>query len=121
MGNRCDERALSMRIMTGARPRTTHWGERTLASASSSVVWRHPPALFQIGTAAGETDGSLLERFQRGPADDAEAAFALLVNRHGPMVLRVCRRMIGDRHEAEDAAQATFFVLARRGQSIRRT
>jgi RNA polymerase sigma factor (sigma-70 family) len=92
-----------------------------LASASSSIVWRHLTTLFQVGTAAGVTDGSLLERFWNGPADDAEAAFAVLVDRHGPMVLQLCRRILGDRHDAEDAAQATFLVLARQARSIRRT
>ena len=45
----------------------------------------------------------------------------MLVERHGPMVLHVCRRILGDRHDAEDAAQAVFLVLARQSRSIRRT
>ena len=82
---------------------------------SSSAVLKHVATLFQIGTAAGLTDGSLLDRFRSGPADEAEAAFAVLVERHGPMVMHVCRRILGDRHDAEDAAQATFLVLATAG------
>ena len=68
-------------------------------------------------------DCELLERFadRNGENDEsAELAFATLVARHGPMVLRVCRAGLGDYHEAEDAFQATFLVLARRAGSIRR-
>jgi RNA polymerase sigma-70 factor (ECF subfamily) len=63
------------------------------------------------------SDGELLERFL---ATREEAAFALLVQRHGPMVLSVCRQLLGDLHDAEDAFQATFLVLIRRAGSIRK-
>jgi RNA polymerase sigma-70 factor (ECF subfamily) len=78
--------------------------------------------LFEAGTAAGLGDHELVGRFasRRGADDEvAEAAFAALVARHGPMVLHVCRAVLGDRHEAEDAFQATFLVLASRARSIR--
>jgi RNA polymerase sigma factor (sigma-70 family) len=92
-----------------------------LASEPSSTVMKHIAVLFRTGTATGLTDGSLLDRFRNGPAEEAEAAFAVLVERHGPMVLHVCRRILGDRHDAEDASQAVFLVLARQARSIRRT
>ena len=95
-------------------------GGWALASESFSAVLKHVATLFQIGTTAGLTDGSLLDRFCSGPADEAETAFAVLVERHGPMVMHVCRRILGDRHDAEDAAQATFLVLAQQARSIRR-
>jgi RNA polymerase sigma factor (sigma-70 family) len=80
--------------------------------------------LFVAGSATGLTDGQLLERFsERGgggneSGDAAEAAFAALVERHGPMVLRVCRGILRDEHAAEDAFQATFLVLARKAGSL---
>lgn len=62
-------------------------------------------------------DAELLQRFARGRD---EAAFELLLRRHGPMVFGVCRRLLGDRHTAEDCFQAVFLVLARQAGSLRR-
>jgi RNA polymerase sigma factor (sigma-70 family) len=63
-----------------------------------------------------DTDSELLQRFR---ATHEEAAFAELVHRHGPMVYAVCRRILLSSPDAEDAFQATFFVLARKADTIR--
>jgi RNA polymerase sigma factor (sigma-70 family) len=73
--------------------------------------------LRRVSDAEGTGDAQLLQRFVR---DRDEAAFAELVDRHGPMVLGVCRRVLRDAHDAEDAFQATFLVLAHKARSISR-
>src|ERR1700730_830761 len=62
-------------------------------------------------------DKPLLESFI---ARRDDSAFAQLLERHGPMVLSLCRRLLGNRHDAEDAFQATFLVLIRKARSIRK-
>jgi RNA polymerase sigma factor (sigma-70 family) len=87
------------------------------------MTFRHRNALLRylrnlLGPtrAEGVPDGDLLRRFVGGRD---EAAFELLVWRHGAMVLRVCRGILGDGPDAEDAFQATFLVLVRKAGSVR--
>ena len=72
--------------------------------------------LFHRGTVAGLGEAALLRRYV---VERDEAAFAALVARHGPMVLGVCRRILRDERDVEDAFQATFLVLVRRDGAIR--
>ncbi|WP_337174835.1 RNA polymerase sigma factor [Paludisphaera sp.] len=73
--------------------------------------------LLEGGSAVGLSEARLVERF----ADRRdEAAFEALVDRHGPMVLGVCRRLLRDPNDADDAFQATFLVLARKAGGLRR-
>ena len=67
-------------------------------------------------------DGAYWSGSRRYRARVAELAFAALVGRHGPMVWRVCRRLLRDEHDAQDAFQATWLVLvpARRARSATR-
>ena len=74
--------------------------------------------LFGLGRVGDRADGEILAWFRNHHAE-AELAFAELVARHGRMVLEVCRRVLRDPHDVEDAFQATFLVLVRRAGSIR--
>lgn len=90
-----------------------------MRNGQSEAVRKSPQGLLDAGTISGVSDGQLLSRFTAHRDDPAEMAFATLVRRHGPMVLRVCQQILGDRHTAEDAFQLTFLILARKAGSIR--
>jgi Sigma-70 region 2 len=74
--------------------------------------------LFNVGTVGSLSDGQLWERFATGVGESRELAFAALVERHGPLVYRVCRAVPGDEHEADDAFQATFLALAHKAEAL---
>src|SRR5262249_10120357 len=88
-----------------------------MASTQLQGVLQHLRLVFSARNAVGVPDAQLLERFT---SQHDEAAFELLVWRHGKMVLGTCQRLLRDVHEAEDAFQACFLALARRAGSISR-
>jgi RNA polymerase sigma factor (sigma-70 family) len=81
-------------------------------SLQSVVQYLH--RIIDVGPGAA-SDAELLDRFA---TRRDEAAFALLVYRHGPMILGVCQRVLRHEHDCEDVFQATFLTLARRANSI---
>jgi RNA polymerase sigma factor (sigma-70 family) len=86
-----------------------------MAGGHLRTLLRHLPSLATPG-AGGLTDAQLLERFV---ADRDEAAFEVLVWRHGPLVYNVCRRVLRRPDDVEDAFQATFLALVRKARAIR--
>jgi RNA polymerase sigma factor (sigma-70 family) len=85
-----------------------------VARERKGTIMKHLDMLFNVGVTAGFTDAQLLERLNICRDEAAELAFEALVERHGPMVLRACRGILRNDHDAEDAFQATFLILARR-------
>jgi RNA polymerase sigma factor (sigma-70 family) len=81
----------------------------------NAVLLNHLHRLVQAQSLDLVTDQVLLQRFTR---DRDEVAFETLLRRHGPMVLRVCRRVLPDSADAEDVFQATFLVLTRKATAL---
>ena len=86
-----------------------------MASNQLNKVIHHLRRAIGAPEGAEMTDGQLLQRFV---AQQDDAAFTLILERYGPMVLGVCRRAVGNTHDAEDAFQATFLVLVRKAASL---
>jgi RNA polymerase sigma factor (sigma-70 family) len=88
-----------------------------MADERLGTLIRHLRRAVAPPPAVGPRDAQLLERFLK---DRDEAAFELLLWRHGPMVLGTCRRVLGQAADVEDAFQATFLVLLRKARSVSR-
>src|SRR5215472_13093097 len=89
-----------------------------MAAKNSGDALLHLRTLFNVGAIGALSDGQLLERFAIGRGEPRELAFAALVERHGPFVLRICRSVLRDEGAADDAFQATFLALARKAGSL---
>ncbi len=89
-----------------------------MKTTKEGAVRRQLSTLFNIGATRELTDGQLLERFSTGPSEVAELAFEALVERHGAMVLRVCRAQLADHHDTQDAFQATFLILIKKARAL---
>lgn len=87
-----------------------------MASGQVGAVVRQIERLFAAGSVTAMNEGQLLERFV---THRDEAAFAALVARYGPMVLGVCRQMLHDPNDVDDAFQATFLVLVKKAATLR--
>jgi RNA polymerase sigma-70 factor (ECF subfamily) len=95
-----------------------HSGDQRMRRGATQDVLEHLRTLYCCGVIGHQSDEQLLEQFIALRDDTSEDAFAALVRRHGPMVFGVCQRVLGNAHEAEDAFQATFLVLARKARSV---
>jgi polysaccharide export outer membrane protein len=91
-----------------------------VAVGPSGAWQRELDNLFEAGTSTGLTDRDTIERFAGSRDQAAEAAFEAIVMRHGPMVRRVCRTVLPNPDDVDDAFQATFLVLARQIGAIRK-
>src|SRR4051794_9115677 len=92
-----------------------------MSSNAHGTAVRHVHTLFNAGAVGGLTDRELLELFKVRRGEAAESAFAAIVERHGPMVHRVCRQVLADPDAAADAFQATFLVLLKKASLLNLT
>jgi RNA polymerase sigma factor (sigma-70 family) len=92
-----------------------------MANRAETSVLRSIQMLFDGGNVSGHGDSQLLEEFLSRREGAAESAFTALLAAHGPMVWDLCRSVLGDEHEAEDAFQAAFLILVRNAGAIRRS
>src|SRR6476646_5124441 len=88
-----------------------------MSTSTLGLFLRHMALTEEVGRLATTSDHTLLDAYE---LQRSQAAFIELPRRHGPMVLRTCRRLLGHGPDAEDAFQATFLLLARSAGPLRR-
>ena len=93
-------------------------GGEFVAIRTKAAIQRQLRTVFNLGTIGELTDGQLLERLETRGDEAAELAFAALIERHGPMVMHVCRHALCDPNDAEDSFQATFLILVTKARSL---
>src|SRR5262245_45517544 len=86
-----------------------------MSSSTLGLFLRHLALSEEVSRLGTANDYTLLATYE---AERGEAAFAELMRRHGPMVLRTCRRILGHSPDTEDAFQATFVLLARKASQL---
>ena len=90
-----------------------------MATGQSKPLAQQLDRLWNSGTVSGLSDVELLRRYNGSRDQAAEQAFEALLNRHGPMVMGVCRHILRQAQDVDDAFQATFLILIRKSHSIR--
>ena len=85
-----------------------------MAKTKHGIALRHLNTLLNVGAVGGLTDAQLLELFTTGRDEAAELAFTVLVDRHGPMVLRVCQAVLRDSHDAQTPSRPRSWSWSRR-------
>src|SRR5262249_50670318 len=88
-----------------------------MSTSTLGLFLRHLALTEEVSRLGTTSDHDLLAAYESGRG---QAAFTELMRRHGPMVLRTCRRLLSQENDAEDAFQATFVLLARRAAQLRR-
>src|SRR6478609_634006 len=88
-----------------------------MSTSTLGLFLRHLALSKEVVRLGAASDHDLLAAYEM---ERGQAAFTELMRRHGPMVLRTCRRVLGHGPDAEDAFQATFVILARRAGQLRR-
>src|SRR4051794_31671767 len=90
-----------------------------MATGQSRPVAQQLDRLWNSGSVSGLSDAELLRRYNDAKDQASEQAFEALLNRHGPLVMGVCRHILRQAQDVDDAFQATFLILVRKSHSIR--